>query len=71
MYFILASQPLRSFLGYVLGSYCEKKLEKGTLEERESRERKGKKKKRGRKMDWGLWVMLFPVLVGSCGLVIS
>ena len=70
MYFILASQPLLSFFVFVSGRYCEKILEKGTLEERGGRERKGKKK-RGRKLDWGLWVVLFPVLVGSCGLVIS
>ena len=47
MYFILASQPLLSFFGYVLGSYCEKILEKGTLEERERAGRGRERKRKG------------------------
>lgn len=45
MYFTLASQPLLSFFGYVLGRYCEKILGKGTLEERE-RAGRGRERKR-------------------------
>ena len=61
MYFILASQPLLSFFGYVLGSYCEKILEKGTLEERERaglEEQRGGGERRGGTRGQGLLIAL-------------
>ena len=47
MYFILASQPLLSFFVYVSGRYCEKILEKGTLEETEVAGRGRERRKKG------------------------